>query len=398
MRCTSLLVGLLAAASTVSSRALGAHGPRAATRAAKALAGNLMSYYNGADNGALPSPYAWWESAGMWATMIQYWHNTGDATYNNDVAMGIAAQAGSGQNFIGPNTLGNDDQLWWGIAAITAAEYGFQEPSGASWVQLAENVFNDVQQRWNTATCNGGLGWQISTSAPGYNYKNSISNGLFFQLAARLARFTGNSMYEDWATKIFDWTYSVKLINHVTYMVYDGTDATQGCTELNHLKWTYNVGVFMYGAAVMLDHTGDAATWQPHVDGFIGAAQKKFTDSNILQEDCEAKGDCNTDQLSFKAYLSRWLAATAALVPSTQPTVLPMLQASVNGALASCNGGPNQNTCGIQWPINAYDDLTGVGQQMAALEIVQGLLANGKGLPAKSWKAKKRDIGMAFEA
>lgn len=358
--------------------------------AASALAGNLMSYYNEADNGVLPQPYWWWESAGMWTSMIHYSHYTQDYQYDETVAAAIVAQAGSTQDFLGPNTLGNDDQLWWGIAAMTAAEYNFRAPaSGPSWLQIADNVYNEVKDRWSTSTCNGGLHWQISPSATGYSYKNAIANGLLFQLAARLGRYTGDSQYIETANTVWNWSLTVGLVDKVTHKVYDGTDSNQGCTSLDHDQWSYNVGAYLYGAAVMLDVTGDTATWTPHVKGLISAASEVFTANGVLQESkCEPNGDCDTDQLSFKAYISRWLAATAAMIPSLESQITPLLQASVDGALASCNGGSDADVCGMRWTTNEYDGNIGVGQQMSALEVVHGQLAMSRPLPAKA--AKRR--------
>ncbi|KAK5120633.1 hypothetical protein LTR85_005991 [Meristemomyces frigidus] len=386
------------AATVTSAMQLNVDTTSKTSSAAGTLASNLMNYYTDSDNGVLPQPYWWWESAGLWSTMVQYWHYTGDSSYNDAVTSAIAAQAGSGQDFMGTNALGNDDQLWWGIAAMTAAEYKFQAPSsGSSWLRLAENVFDEVQGRWDTNTCNGGLHWQISSSASGYSYKNAVSNGLFFQLAARLARYTGDSKYTTEATTIWNWVHSVGLVDKSTYRVYDGTDSSEGCTSLDHDEWSYNVGVYLYGAAVMLDHTGDLATWQPHVDGLVAAASAAFTSTEgILHEtQCELDGTCDTDQLSFKAYLSRWLAATAALVPSTATTIKPLLSASVEGAIASCNGGPDSSICGFKWTTDTYDGTQGVGQQLAALEIVQGLLASSSPLPSA---ASKRKLARRFEA
>lgn len=161
---------------------------------------------------------------------------TGDTSYNSDVAAAIIAQAGTGQDFMGSFTTGNDDHLWWGITCITAAEYQFPGViPGLSWVQMAENVFNEVQARWDTTTCNGGLGWQIDPSAPGHGYKNTISNGLFFQLAARLARFTGRDEYTSWADQSFDWAWNVNIINHSDYNVW----ASKSTAPLRYLRGTY---------------------------------------------------------------------------------------------------------------------------------------------------------------
>ena len=71
----------------------------------------------------------------------------------------------------------------------------------SDWLRLADNVFNEYASRWNndSATCGGGLKWQYTPTQNGYTYKNSISNGAFFNTAARLFRYTGNETYGQWA-------------------------------------------------------------------------------------------------------------------------------------------------------------------------------------------------------
>jgi mannan endo-1,6-alpha-mannosidase len=74
------------------------------------------------------------------------------------------------------------------MAAMTAAELNFQNPpkDKPQWLALAQAVFNTQASRWDTTSCGGGLKWQIFTFNNGYNYKNSISNGCFFNLGSRL--------------------------------------------------------------------------------------------------------------------------------------------------------------------------------------------------------------------
>ena len=134
---------------------------------------------------------------------------------------------------------------------MRAAELGFPNPSTSpSWLDLAMKVFNDQASRWDTDTCGGGLRWQIFTFNTGYDYKDSLSSGAFFQLAARLARYTGNQTYADWATKAYDWTSSVSLISD-DYKVFNGALVGDDCKRLDRLQWTYAAGAFMYGSAVM---------------------------------------------------------------------------------------------------------------------------------------------------
>lgn len=149
------------------------------------------------------------------------------------------------------NAQGNDDQGLWALAAMTAAEQQFPSPlTSVTWLDLAKNVFDLQAARWDTANCGGGLRWQIFTFNNGYDYKQTFSTGVFFQLAARLARFTGNQTYADWAEKSYDWTTSVGLIS-TDFKVYDGASITSNCSQPVRLQWTYVAADFLYGSAVM---------------------------------------------------------------------------------------------------------------------------------------------------
>jgi mannan endo-1,6-alpha-mannosidase len=135
---------------------------------------------------------------------------------------------------------------------MSAAETNFQNPPSdqPQWLALAQAVFNTQAARWDTSSCGGGLRWQIFTFNNGYNYKNSIANGCFFNIAARLAAYTGNQTYADWAVKTWDWMNAIGLMD-AQYNVYDGSSDTTNCTSINKVQWTYNTGIYMHGAAVM---------------------------------------------------------------------------------------------------------------------------------------------------
>jgi len=96
----------------------------------------------------------------------------------------------------------------------------------------------------------------------------------------------------------------------------------------------------------------------------------------LFEQACEnvnTVGTCDTDQQSFKAYLSRWMAATAILAPFTYSTIMPLLKTSAAAAAAQCTGGTDGTTCGEHWTAT-YDGNTGLGQQMSALSIIQAML------------------------
>ncbi|QDS76159.1 hypothetical protein FKW77_007491 [Venturia effusa] len=328
-------------------------------------------------------PYYWWESGAAWGGMIEYWHYTGDARFNDVTHEALTYQLSlsPANDFNIPGEgydTGNDDQAFWVIAAMSAAEYGFPEPipPAPTWPQVVVNAFEVFTQRWalDSSTCNGGLRWQFMESKAGWNYKNAISNALFFQISARLARYTGNQTYVDWSHKIWDWTTSIGLIDNI-YNVFDGSDVLLGCSQLDHHQWSYNVGAFMYGTAALANYTVDPQ-WTQRTAGLLAATSTFLSPfenaTNVLFEAaCELGSSCNVDQLSMKAYLIRWMAGTSILAPFTAPRVQEILRASAPGAAAACDGA-----CGSKWYINGPDGSSGLGQQLAVMELFYALLAD----------------------
>lgn len=223
--------------------------------AAKGMTKYYTGYRPGDVPGNLPNPYYWWEAGAMFGALIDYYLYTEDDQFNEITIQGMLHQVGPDNDYMPPNqskTLGNDDQAFWGMAALSAAENKYPDPpSGApQWLALAQAVFNTQVARWDMATCGGGLKWQIFTFNNGYNYKNTISTGCFFNIAARLEKYTGNTTYGDWASKSWDWTHAIGLMSD-DYHFFDGTDDTTNCSGINHIQWTYNAGVYLAGAAAM---------------------------------------------------------------------------------------------------------------------------------------------------
>jgi len=325
----------------------------------------------------------------MWGAMLDYYHYTGDSSYNEVVSQALVSQVGPAFDFIMPNQEfdeGNDDQAFWGFASMVAAERDFPIPStgtgGFSWLQLTENLWNNIASRWDTSTCNGGLKWQIYASNKGYDYKNMVSNGALFQLSARLAKVTGNQTYVTWANQIYDWSTNVGFVTN-DFVTYDGAPDNTNCTPITKEIWTYNNAIMLYGAAVMYNITG-SSTWQDRTNSFLGASAQFFSpyanSTNVMFElMCETGGTCDNDQFSFKGYLSRFMYASTQVAPFTHDTVFKYLTTSASAAAKSCSGGTGGTTCGQRWYWEAFDGSVGVGQQMSALETIQGLLVDTPG-------------------
>ncbi|KAF2151021.1 glycoside hydrolase family 76 protein [Myriangium duriaei CBS 260.36] len=374
----------LLALQSVAAITLDVNDQNSIKQAASTAAYKMVSFYqgnvSGATPGLLPQPYYWWEAGGMFGALIDYWYYTGDAQYNNITSQALLWQVGPDKNYNPPNQskdMGNDDQCFWAVAAMRAAEINFPNPPSdqPQWLALAQAVFNSEADRWDNTSCGGGLRWQVYPFEQGYNYKNSISNGCFFNLASRLAAYTLNTTYSDWAAKAWDWTYNVGLISS-TYDIYDGSDDTLNCTEFNHIQWTYNSGIFTHGAATMWNLTGDDI-WKERAIGLWNASNVFFTGNanQVMYEvACEPQSNCDNDQLSFKAYFSRWMAASLKVAPFLEASMKPYLITSAQAAAQQCNGGSDGSTCGIHWTASTWDGTTGVGQQMSALEVFQSLL------------------------
>lgn len=154
-----------------------------------------MKFYNGNQSGQIPGilpgppsdgkgDYYWWEGGALMGTMIDYWHLTGDTTYNDVITQGILHQVGDNRDFQPLNftaSLGNDDQGFWGMTAMLAAENKFPNPPAdqPQWLALAQAVWaTQAAPDRHDDTCNGGLRWQIPPTNNGYDYKNTIANAM----------------------------------------------------------------------------------------------------------------------------------------------------------------------------------------------------------------------------
>lgn len=206
---------------------------------------------------------------------------------------------------------------------------------------------------------------------------------------------TGNQTYVDWAEKVWDWTTAIGLVDNI-YNVFDGTDLKINCTRINHSQWTYNIAIYLYGAAVMQNYTNATEKWVARTTGLLDATSTFFSPfpnaTNIMFEAmCEKSSTCNVDQYSMKAYLARWLAGTSLLAPNTAGRIGQLLRASAIGASDACTAGEFGNTCGAKWYIGGWDGTSGLGQQLSAMEIFYALLVNSTGPPSVLKSVRIRD-------
>ncbi|OBT90739.1 hypothetical protein VE02_00675 [Pseudogymnoascus sp. 03VT05] len=348
--------------------------------------GNLSGQTPGLLPGPPPTPlvlnagYFWWEAGAMFGSLLDYWYYTGDDSYNAVVKQALIHQAGSHFDYLPQNQsvgMGNDDQGFWGMSAMTAAEFNFENPAAnePQWLALAQAVFRTQAERLDPTTCGGGLHWQAYSYLNGYSYKNSISNGCFFNIGARLALYTNNATYAKYASETWDWMSSVGFLDK-NYNIFDGGDQKDNCTKINKVQFSYNAGIFLLGAATMYNYTDGSAIWKDRVEKLLARTIQVFFPNGIAFEvACEADLSCSVDMYAQKAFLTRWMAASTKVAPFIYDTVMTNLRTSAAAAALQCSGAPTGRVCGLSWSKkSAWDGTHGVGQQMAAMEVIQSLL------------------------
>ena len=273
------------------------------------------------------------------------------------------------------HTLGNDDQAFWGLAAMSAAEFGYPDPPDdqPQWLALAQSVFLAIAGNWDPNTCGGGWRWQIFAFNKGYDYKNTITSGSFMLLAARLFRYTGDKMYEEWAHKAYDWTRDIGLLT-TDWRVYDGAVVPTCKEKVDMVQWTYNNGMYLSSSCFLYEKTGDQK-WKTAVDNLLQAAEQTFfTPEGIIYEHACEDSKCNLDMMSFKGYLAQHLGYCSVAVPETRERIKNILSTSAIAAGQSCTGGSFGDQCGLNWRLGRFDGNNQVPTSIAALDTFNGLM------------------------
>lgn len=374
------------------------------------VAYHMMTYYTANTSssdlhvGQLPEPYYWWQAGAMWGAALDYFYYTGDASYNDVLTAALTDPSNTGSDFDyvpkehSEGLLANEDIFHWAATALSAAERNFPQPDDdvPSWLEMSRSAFDRLADEWSDDTCSGGLPWERN----GRSYKNAATNGGLFQLAARLARATDDDggKYVEWAGKAWDWTVDVGLLTK-DYYIFDGAHGDNNCKDVNKAQWTYTTGIYLYGAAVMANYTGEKK-WTERAEGLLSATEI-FLSNNTLLDDgdeaeegilwevpCERINTCNTDMRAFKGILARYMWQSTHMIPSMEATVRSRLTPSAEMAALTCTDG-DSGECGFAWYTGENDGEIGLSSEMSALETIQGLLI-GETSPPLSAKEIKR--------
>ncbi|EFY93522.1 glycosyl hydrolase, putative [Metarhizium acridum CQMa 102] len=263
---------------------------------------------------------------------------------------------------------------------MAAAGRGFSDPPAGTklaWVPMVEDVFNKLVARFDTESCGGGLRWQVPFANRGYEHKDALPDGLFFSLGARLARYTGNKTYAEWADRAWDWVEGIGFVDNQTHAVHHGAKTDSNCKRTSKAEITANNAIFVLGASCMYNQRG----------------LHNFFPYNVAYEAaCGKEKECLAEITFFKGLMHQGWTASTQVAPFISETVLPVLRSSAAAAVKQCTGeGEGEadgRLCRSFWAREGSDGRTGVGEQMSALAAVTGLLVSKKAGPhtAKSGK------------
>lgn len=118
-------------------------------------------------------------------------------------------------------------------------------------------------------------------------------------------------------------------------------------------------------------YASQASDWEDRVRGLVEGTQVFFRktpsgESVLTEVICEPYDTCLKDQESFKAYLARWMRASALVAPFVADQIADFLAPSIQAAAVACSGAGNNGgtSCGERWYEDRDDGKTGIGMDM----------------------------------
>ncbi|KAJ5528831.1 hypothetical protein N7527_002224 [Penicillium freii] len=186
-----------------------------------------------------------------------------------------------------------DDDGWWALAWIAAYDVTKQ----ATYLELAEGIFESLANAWGTNCGGGGLPWN-----PTSTYVNAITNELFLSVAAHLANRVPDrkQYYVRWAQKEWNW-FTAQAFIGANGTINDGL--LDNCQNNGATVWSYNQGVVL-GGLVELNRAAPNDTYLPAANKIAKAAIATLADLNdVIHEFCEPQ--CLPDGTQFKGIFIR---------------------------------------------------------------------------------------------
>ncbi|CRK30985.1 hypothetical protein BN1723_003728 [Verticillium longisporum] len=342
---------------------------------ARTLAYDMMLFYEGNKTGMIPGilpgppadgkgDYYWWQGGAMMGTYVDYWHLTGDTSYNDVVREGMVHQT----------TLLDclADRTSMGVIIGEMLVDGYQRDTS---FQRKTGYVQQQDLHLETTTVREALNFSALLRQPAHvpkaeklAYVDEVIKLLDMEeYAEAVVGVPGEGLNVEQRKRL---TIGVELAAKPPLLLFvdeptSGLDSQTSWAILDLLE--------------KLTKSGQAILCTIHQpSAMLGVA---------YEIPCERDpGRCSADMLTFKGYMHRWLAVVTQLVPSTASKILPVLQNSTQAAIRQCTGGASGRVCGFYWDRGefidpAVDKTTGAGEQMNVLAAVSSLLIAGANPP-----------------
>lgn len=293
----------------------------------------------------------------------------------------------------------NDDRLWWLLAYLRVYEIYKQDQIEDYQKYLADavSIFDNIKNEWDDTYCDGGVWWAKGGTK---NYKNAITNELFFTAAASLAKiYYENSKlnkaksYLSWAKKEYAWftePHGGQNIIKPGYYIEDGFHVINSTCKLDGTTvWTYNQGVILGGLIKfsylerVLDNNKSLSK-----DAYllaINIANSAINSENLTKYNrdqnrilvegaCEYSVMCNNNEMQFKGIFIRYLNYLVQYLRDNDPNKTKLelfIKNNANSVITyNFNGGAH---FGLHW-IGPYATSTdNAYTNMAALDLLLSL-------------------------
>ena len=208
-----------------------------------------------------------WIQATLVETLVNYDWISGDSLKNSiplKVVYDFWSKKSAAFNEVHNDLF--DDKLWWVMMYLRLHEVfddvKYIKEAESWWDQAIMNPNKPKWKAWDDNLCGGGVRWGDTTKDNARYYHNSVTNGLFLTVSARLAAhyYLHNNLekaekYAVWAEKEWQWltegTGKELWKSDNESLLIDGiTQKTQqsGITKTTDL-YTYNQGLIIYGMA-----------------------------------------------------------------------------------------------------------------------------------------------------
>ncbi|MEU5026096.1 glycoside hydrolase family 76 protein [Streptomyces milbemycinicus] len=359
-------LALLAGVAPAQAQARTPGGAAGARERAGAAVDAMMGFYD-RQSGRWDPDAPWWQSGNALQALLDYMAKTGSRKYLAEAEHTVEVQRAplpwwpeGGGEFRADST---DDTGWWALSMVRMYDLTHDR----SYLDIARTDEAYIRGYWDDV-CGGGVWWDI----PGKTYKNAISVELYIKLLASLHnRIPGDKVYLKRALEAWAWFRDSGMING-DHLVNDGLRTQSGdCSNNGGTTWTYNQGVILGGLAELYRATGDRsllADARKIADAVI--ADPSLSPGGIVTEPCEAAGDCNADQVSFKGIFARNLGELDDVLPGHP--YRGYLLAQARSAYAHDRDG--RDRYGLRWA-GPFDGAgVSIGTQDSAVSLLTAVL------------------------